>query len=137
MDLVLRNAMLVDGTGAPATPADVGVVRGRIAATGEVPLRGEVEIDLAGLVLAPGFIDVHTHYDAQVFWDPSLSPSSWHGVTTVVTGNCGFGIAPLTLLRSCGSRFRPRDSRSDRVTDLPGCLSRYFSANGLNLCNDA
>ena len=93
---VLRGALLVDGTGAPPRPADVVIEGDRIAAVeapGAVSPNGDV-VDLDGLVLAPGFIDCHTHYDAQVLWDPDLTPSSWHGVTTVVMGNCGFGIAP-------------------------------------------
>ena len=93
---VLRGALLVDGTGAPPRPADVVIDADRIAAVeapGTVSGDGDV-VDLDGLVLAPGFIDCHTHYDAQVLWDPDLTPSSWHGVTTVVMGNCGFGIAP-------------------------------------------
>lgn len=95
-DLVLRGATVVDGTGAPGVRADVAVRDGRIVDVGTVglPGTGGVEVDLEGLVLAPGFIDVHTHYDAQVLWDRDLTPSSWHGVTTVVIGNCGFGIAP-------------------------------------------
>jgi len=93
---LLRRARLVDGTGAPGRRADVLVRDGRIEAVGTDlgRERGTPEIDLSGLVLAPGFIDPHTHYDAQVFWDPDLTPSSWHGVTTVVIGNCGFGVAP-------------------------------------------
>ncbi len=93
---VLRGALLVDGTGAPPRLADVVIEADRIAAVeapGTVSGDGDV-VDLDGLVLAPGFIDCHTHYDAQVLWDPDLTPSSWHGVTTVVMGNCGFGIAP-------------------------------------------
>lgn len=93
---VLRGGLLVDGTGAPARPADVVVEGDRIVAV-EAPggvSAGSDAVDLDGLVLAPGFIDCHTHYDAQVLWDPDLTPSSWHGVTTVVMGNCGFGIAP-------------------------------------------
>ena len=95
---VLRGALLVDGTGAPPRPADVVIDADRIAAVeapGTVSGDGDGDVvDLDGLVLAPGFIDCHTHYDAQVLWDPDLTPSSWHGVTTVVMGNCGFGIAP-------------------------------------------
>src|SRR5947207_13424804 len=94
MDLVLRNSTLVDGTGAPARRADVGIEGGRIAAVGDVTANGAQQVDLDGLVLAPGFVDIHTHYDAQVLWDRDLTPSCWHGVTTVVMGNCGFGIAP-------------------------------------------
>jgi len=94
MDLVLRGAQLVDGTGAAARRADVGIEDGRIAAVGDVPANGATQIDLDGLVLAPGFVDIHTHYDAQVLWDRDLTPSCWHGITTVVMGNCGFGIAP-------------------------------------------
>jgi N-acyl-D-aspartate/D-glutamate deacylase len=95
-DLVLRNATVVDGTGAPRRTADVAVSGDRIVEVGDVaPGSGAEEIDLAGLVLSPGFIDIHTHFDAQVLWDPALTPSSWYGVTTVVMGNCGFGIAPL------------------------------------------
>ncbi len=95
MDLVLRNGKVVDGTGAPSRSADVGVNDGRIIAVGSLPAgHGDVEVDVDGLVVAPGFVDIHTHYDAQVLWDPDLTPSSWHGVTSVVVGNCGFGIAP-------------------------------------------
>ena len=92
-DVVIRGGTLVDGSGAPGRRADVAVRDGRIAAVGD-RLSGTTELDAAGQVVAPGFIDIHTHYDAQVFWDPDLSPSSFHGVTTVVAGNCGFSIAP-------------------------------------------
>ena len=95
---VLRGGLLVDGTGAPPRPADVVIDGGpdrRGRGAGHRVRRGDGDVvDLDGLVLAPGFIDCHTHYDAQVLWDPDLTPSSWHGVTTVVMGNCGFGIAP-------------------------------------------
>ncbi|MBV8982989.1 MAG: amidohydrolase family protein [Acidimicrobiia bacterium] len=94
MDTVLRGAKVVDGTGSPARAADVGIENGRIAAVGDVAANGAKEVDLDGLVIAPGFIDIHTHYDAQVLWDRYLTPSCWHGVTSVVMGNCGFGIAP-------------------------------------------
>ena len=96
---MLRNASLIDGTGAPARMADVAVAGYRISAVGPPgelapPSPGAQVVDLDGLALAPGFIDVHTHYDAQILWDPDLTPSSWHGVTSVVMGNCGFGVAP-------------------------------------------
>jgi len=93
-DVVIRGGLVVDGTGAPARPGDVAVTDGRIARVGAVTGRGEREIDAAGLAVTPGFIDPHTHYDAQLTWDPLASCSSWHGVTTIVTGNCGFTIAP-------------------------------------------
>ncbi len=98
MATLLKGSLLVDGTGAPARPADVLVEGDRIVAVGapgEVGAGAATDtVDLGGLVLAPGFIDVHTHYDAQVLWDGDLTPSSWHGVTSVVMGNCGFGVAP-------------------------------------------
>ncbi|MBW3669465.1 MAG: amidohydrolase family protein [Actinobacteria bacterium] len=95
LDLIIRDADIVDGLGGPRRHGDIGVVGGRVVAVGEVPGRATREIDAEGRVAAPGFIDVHTHYDAQAFWDPTLSPSSLHGVTTVLAGNCGFSIAPL------------------------------------------
>ena len=92
-DLVIRGGTVVDGTGAPGQAADLGIDDGRIAAIGS-GLAGARELDASGCVVAPGFVDIHTHYDAQVFWDPALTPSCYHGVTTVVAGNCGFSIAP-------------------------------------------
>jgi N-acyl-D-amino-acid deacylase len=91
---VIRGGTVVDGTGAPGGRADVAVSEGHITEVGP-NLHGDVEIDADGCVVAPGFIDIHTHYDAQVFWDPALTPSCFHGVTTVVAGNCGFSIAPV------------------------------------------
>lgn len=93
-DLVIRGGDVIDGTGTPAVRSDVAVVGGRIAAVGEVRDRGRREINATGLVVAPGFIDAHTHMDAQVFWDDLGKPPCWHGVTTVVMGNCGFTLAP-------------------------------------------
>ena len=95
-DLVVRRGRVVDGTGASAFEADVAILNGRIVEIGEGLGPAAAEIDAGGMVVAPGFIDVHTHYDAQAFWDPKLSPSSNHGVTTVLAGNCGFSIAPLS-----------------------------------------
>jgi len=98
-DLVITNANLVDGSGAPARIADVAVSDGRIvdvAGRGQLGTTGKRVIDAQGLLVTPGFVDIHTHYDAQVSWDPMLTPSSWHGVTTAVMGNCGVGFAPRT-----------------------------------------
>jgi N-acyl-D-aspartate/D-glutamate deacylase len=93
-DLVIRSGTVVDGRGAAPVLADVAVDDGRITAVGTVPDPGREELDATGLVVTPGFVDVHTHYDGQVTWDPLLTPSLWHGVTTVVMGNCGVGFAP-------------------------------------------
>ena len=93
-DLVIRNGTVVDGTGLPSYRADVAIVGDRIAAIGRIRERGKEEIDATGHVVSPGFIDGHTHMDAQVFWDPLGSCSCWHGVTSVVMGNCGFTLAP-------------------------------------------
>ena len=92
-DLVIRGGTVFDGTGEPGRAADVAITGGLIEEIGP-KLDGTVELDASGCAVAPGFIDVHTHFDAQVFWDPELKPSSYHGVTTVVAGNCGFSIAP-------------------------------------------
>jgi N-acyl-D-aspartate/D-glutamate deacylase len=116
--LVIRGGTVVDGTGAPGVGADVAVEEGRVAEIGP-NLSGDRELDASGAVVAPGFIDIHTHYDAQVFWDPALTPSCFHGVTTVVAGNCGFSIAPT----------RPADRdlvgrTLEKVEDMdPACLA--------------
>jgi len=95
-DLVVKNGMIVDGTRAPRFRDDIAIKNGRIAKIGRVQRHEAAKtIEADGLIVAPGFIDLHTHYDAQIFWDPYLSISSWHGVTSVVIGNCGFGFAPV------------------------------------------
>ena len=93
-DLVIRSGTIVDGTGAARFVADVAINGGVITAVGQISASGREEIDATGKVVAPGFVDIHTHYDGQATWDSEMAPSSWHGVTTVVMGNCGVGFAP-------------------------------------------
>jgi N-acyl-D-amino-acid deacylase len=93
-DLVIRGGTVVDGTGEPAFTGDVAITGGRIVERGRVEAGGREEIDASGRLVTPGFVDVHTHYDGQVTWDPQLTPSTWHGVTTIIMGNCGVGFAP-------------------------------------------
>src|ERR1700724_4776072 len=95
-DLVVKNGMIVDGTLAPRFRDDIGVKNGKIAKIGRIDAHEAAKVvDADGLIVAPGFIDLHTHYDAQIFWDPYLTISGWHGITSVVIGNCGFGFAPV------------------------------------------
>ena len=114
-DLVIRNGLVVDGTGAPARIADVAIDGGRIVAVGTVAARGKREIDAKGLLVTPGWVDIHTHYDGQVTWDKYLTPSCWHGVTTLVMGNCGVGFAPARP-----ERHDWLISLMESVEDIPG-----------------
>jgi len=114
-DLVIRNGSVADGLGGPLVTADVAVKNGKIAAIGKIAGSGREEIDAKGKLVTPGFVDIHTHYDGQATWDPRLNPSSWHGVTTVVMGNCGVGFAPV--------RVQDRDrliELMEGVEDIPG-----------------
>ena len=116
-DLVIRGGNVADGLGGELRELDVGVKQGKIAALGKIPTAGRDEIDARGLLVTPGFVDIHTHYDAQAVWDSRLAPSSWHGVTTVVMGNCGVGFAPV--------RIDDRDKLielMEGVEDIPGAV---------------
>ena len=114
-DLLIKNGTIVDGTGRPGYRADLGVMHGRVAEIGKLSGPAARTIDASDLIVAPGFVDPHTHYDAQICWDPLISCSSWHGVTTVVMGNCGVGLAPC----------RP-DSREVATWDLVNVESIPF-----------
>ncbi len=114
-DLVIRGGAVVDGTGAPARTADVAIDGGIITVIGQVAGTGQEEIAADGAMVAPGWVDIHTHYDGQVTWDPEVTPSSWHGVTTVVMGNCGVGFAPA---RPDGRNFLIE--LMEGVEDIPG-----------------
>ena len=114
-DLVIRGGELADGDGGPLRTADVAVAGGRIVAVGAVAGRGREEIDARGKLVTPGFVDIHTHYDGQATWDSRLHPSSWHGVTTAVMGNCGVGFAPVR------AQHRNRlVELMEGVADIPG-----------------
>lgn len=118
-DIVIRGGTVADGSGGSLREADVAVADGRIAAVGAIPGRGVEEIDAKGLLVTPGFIDLHTHYDAQATWDRRFAPSSWHGITTAVMGNCGVGFAPVK------DRDRERLLElMEGVEDIPGVVLR-------------
>jgi len=115
LDIVIRGATVADGLGHPLVQADVGIRGGRIVEVGQVAARGREEMDARGLLATPGFVDIHTHYDGQAVWDQRFAPSSWHGVTTAVMGNCGVGFAPV--------RAQDRDrliELMEGVEDIPG-----------------
>ncbi len=114
-DLVIRGGSVVDGSGSPARIADVAIDGGIITVVGVVPGTGREEITAEGAIVTPGWVDIHTHYDGQVTWDPEVTPSSWHGVTTVVMGNCGVGFAPV---RPDGRNFLIE--LMEGVEDIPG-----------------
>ena len=122
-DLIIRNGTLVDGTGAPPVLGDIAIDGDRIVQVGKVTGSARREIDAKGMVVTPGWVDIHTHYDGQATWDPLLAPSSWHGVTTAIMGNCGVGFAPV----------RPQDHNflielMEGVEDIPGAAL----AEGIN-----
>ena len=114
-DLIIRNGTIVDGTGAPGYTGDIAIQGDRIVAVGAVAGSAKRELDAKGMIVTPGWVDIHTHYDGQATWDPLLAPSSWHGVTTAIMGNCGVGFAPV----------RPTDHQflielMEGVEDIPG-----------------
>jgi N-acyl-D-aspartate/D-glutamate deacylase len=116
-DLVVRGGTIVDGTGRPAFTGDVAITGDRITAVGEVVGKGRREIDADGALVTPGWVDIHTHYDGQATWDSVLAPSSQHGVTSIVMGNCGVGFAPAH------PTYQHHDfliSLMEGVEDIPG-----------------
>lgn len=122
-DLILRGGTIIDGSGGPRYVADIGIKNGKVEKIGNITEAGTEEIDATGKLVTPGWVDIHTHYDGQATWDPILAPSSWHGVTTVVMGNCGVGFAPV----------RPQDrdfliQLMEGVEDIPGAAL----AEGIN-----
>ena len=128
-DIAIRGGTVVDGTGAPARRADVGIRDGRVFEI-DGSVRGAEEIDASGRLVVPGFVDIHTHYDAQVLWDPALEPSSHQGVTSVVAGNCGYSIAP-TKERDRASLMRTLDKVEDmRLATLEAGVSWDFESYG-------
>ncbi len=124
-DMVIRGGTIVDGTGAARFTGDIAIDNGLISQVGKVSGSGKEEIDATGMIVAPGWVDVHTHYDGQATWDQEMAPSSWHGVTTVVMGNCGVGFAPAKP-----DRHEWLISLMEGVEDIPGtALSEGMSWN--------
>src|SRR5436190_19486744 len=115
VDLVVRGGTIADGRGSTLFEADVAVEAGRIVEVGQVSASGREEIDAKGRLVTPGFVDIHTHYDGQAVWDERLAPSSWHGVTTAVMGNCGVGFAPVR-----GPGHEVLIELMEGVEDIPG-----------------
>jgi N-acyl-D-amino-acid deacylase len=124
-DVIIRGGTIADGSGSPTAVGDIAIDGTRIVEVGEVGGSGRREIDAKDLLVTPGWVDIHTHYDGQVTWDPEVSPSGWHGVTTVVMGNCGVGFAP--------ARASDREwliQLMEGVEDIPGtALSEGMSWN--------
>src|SRR5262245_50363439 len=116
-DMVIRGGAVADGLGGEPVEGDVAIDGGRITAVGRVDDRGRDEIDAGGHLVTPGFVDIHTHYDGQATWDQHLAPSSWHGVTTAVMGNCGVGFAPVHP----GDEHRLIELM-EGVEDIPGAV---------------
>ena len=94
-DLIIRGGTIVDGTGEPSFTGDLAIDDGKITAVGNISAEAKEIINAEGLLVTPGWVDTHTHYDGQATWDPLLTPSGWHGVTTAIMGNCGVGFAPV------------------------------------------
>ena len=121
-DLKISGGLVVDGTGASGQIMDIGIVGDRIIAMGDLSEAATEEIDARGRVVIPGFVDIHTHYDGQATWDQEMAPSSWHGVTTVVMGNCGVGFAP-----AAPDRREWLVGLMEGVEDIPGqCSDRGY-----------
>src|SRR5262244_3079924 len=114
-DLLIRSGTIVDGSGRAAFTGDVAIRGARIVAVGRVSEAARRTLDARGLLVAPGFVDIHTHYDGQATWDPLLTPSCWHGVTTAVMGNCGVGFAP-----AAPDRHEWLIGLMEGVEDIPG-----------------
>ena len=129
-DLVIRNGNIVDGSGKKPFLGDIAIDDGKITKVGEVINSGKKEIDADGNLVSPGWVDIHTHYDGQVCWDPYLTPSSWHGVTTVVMGNCGVGFAPV---KPGDENFLIQLMEGLRTSQVPHCMKALIGSGKLFL----